>query len=46
MKTVKEFVESMVKIDLLEDYDCYGHYPFQLLVEAEDGHILKLMRLH
>lgn len=39
MKTVKEFVDGMVKIDLLEDYECYGHYPFQLLVEAEDGHL-------
>jgi hypothetical protein len=39
MKTVKDFVESMVRIDLLEDYNCYGHYPFQLLVEAEDGHL-------
>lgn len=39
METVKEFVESVVKIDLLEDYNCYGHYPFQLVVETKDGHL-------
>lgn len=37
MKTVKEFVDSMVKIDLVDDYNCYGHYPFQLLAEKKDG---------
>jgi len=37
MENVKEFVDQLVKIDILEDYDCYGHYPFQLFVETSDG---------
>jgi hypothetical protein len=37
MNTVKEFIDNLVKIDIQEDYNCYGHYPFQLLVEKSDG---------
>jgi len=37
MKDVKEFVEQLVNIDLIENEDCYGHYPFQLFVETSDG---------
>jgi len=37
MNTVKEFVENMVKIDFVEQSNCYGHYPFQLYAETEDG---------
>jgi len=37
MKNVKEFVEQLVKIELIESEDCYGHYPFQLFVETNDG---------
>jgi hypothetical protein len=39
MKTVEEFIKSMVKIDFIEDSDCFGHYPFQLLSENKDGKI-------
>jgi hypothetical protein len=37
MKNVEEFVATMVKIDIIEDSNSYGHYPFQLYVELEDG---------
>ena len=37
MKTVEEFVKSMVKIEFIEDSECYGHYPFQLFAETKDG---------
>jgi len=37
MKNTKEFVEQFVKIELIENEDCYGHYPFQLFVEKNDG---------
>ena len=37
MKTVEEFVKSMVKIEFIEDSNCFGHYPFQLLCENKDG---------
>jgi len=37
MKTIEEFVELMVKIDFIEDSECYGHYPFQLFVETKDN---------
>lgn len=37
METVREFVDSLVKIDLVDEFDCYGHYPFQLFVETSDG---------
>jgi len=37
MNTVEEFVESMVKIDFIENSNCYGHYPFQLFVETKDN---------
>ena len=38
IETVKDFVSNLVNIDLIEDSDGnYGHYPFQLFVEKEDG---------
>ena len=37
MKNVDEFVKQCVKIDHLEQANCYGHYPFQLFVEIKDG---------
>ncbi len=37
MKTVKEFAEKLVTIDFVEQSNCYGHYPFQLFVEKENG---------
>jgi len=37
MKNVKEFVDCLVKIDYVEDSNCFGHYPFQLFVETNDG---------
>ncbi len=36
MKTLDEFVKTMVRIEFLEDENCYGHYPFQLFVETKD----------
>jgi len=37
MKTVEEFVKTMVKIEFIEDSNCFGHYPFQLFCENKDG---------
>lgn len=37
MKNVKEFVDKLVKIDYIDDYNCFGHFPFQLFVETSDG---------
>ena len=37
MKTIEEFVKSMVKIEFIEDSNCFGHYPFQLFCENKDG---------
>jgi len=37
MKTIEEFVESLVKIELIEDANCFGHYPFQLFCEKNIG---------
>jgi len=37
METVKEFVDNLVKIEYIEDSECFGHYPFQLFVETNDG---------
>ena len=35
----KEFVETLVKIDFVEQSQCYGHYPFQLYAENEKQEI-------
>lgn len=35
--TTEKFIEQLVKIDELEQFDAYGHYPFQLFVETADG---------
>lgn len=37
MKSVEEFVSSMVKVEFIEDSHCFGHYPFQLFAETKDG---------
>lgn len=37
MNTVEEFVKTMVKIEFIEDSNCFGHYPFQLFCENKDG---------
>ena len=37
MKTVEEFIKSMVNIEFIEDSNCFGHYPFQLLCENNEG---------
>jgi hypothetical protein len=37
MKSVKEFVKLMVKVEFIEDSNCFGHYPFQLFAEMDDG---------
>jgi len=39
MKTVKEFVDSMVKVEFVESSNCFGHYPFQIFVETKDGEL-------
>lgn len=37
IETVQDFVNNLVKIDLIDSESSYGHYPFQLFVEKEDG---------
>lgn len=37
MKTVEEFINTMVKIEYIEQSNCFGHYPFQLFAETKDG---------
>jgi hypothetical protein len=37
MKTLEEFITSMVKIEFVEDSNCFGHYPFQLFCENKDS---------
>ncbi len=36
MKNVQEFVEKLVDISIVEESNCYGHYPFQMFVETAD----------
>ena len=33
----QKFIEQFVEIEWVENSDCFGHYPFQLYVEAGDG---------
>lgn len=44
MENIEEFVKALVKIDFVEQSECYGHYPFQMFAKTEDGqnHILAL----
>lgn len=37
MKDLQEFIERMVKIEFIEQSNCFGHYPFQMFVENQDG---------
>ena len=37
MKNVQNFVTDLVKIDYVEQSDCFGHYPFQMFVEKKEG---------
>ena len=37
MKTIEEFINKMVRIEFIEDSNCFGHYPFQLFCENKDG---------
>jgi len=37
MKTVESFIKSLVKIEFIEDSNCFGHYPFQMFVENKDS---------
>lgn len=37
MKTTNEFIKELVKIDYLDQFGVYGHYPFQLMVETKAG---------
>lgn len=37
MKNLEEFIESLVKIEYIENSNCFGHYPFQMFVETNDG---------
>jgi len=37
MKTVEEFIENLVDISFIEEYECYGHYPFQLVAIDKDS---------
>ena len=40
MKNSTEFIEEIVKIDFLENYEQYGHYPHQLYVIDKDDKII------
>lgn len=37
MKDINEFVEQLVKIEYHEEIESFGHYPFQLFTESQDG---------
>lgn len=37
MKNVNEFIKGLVKVDSIESVDCFGHYPFQLFAENNNG---------
>lgn len=37
MKNVQDFVKQLVKVDYVEQSDCYGHYPFSMFVETKDS---------
>lgn len=37
METVKDFIDALVKVELIGDSNQYGHYPFQLWAEKHDG---------
>jgi hypothetical protein len=39
MKDVKEFIEKIVEIEWIEQSRCFGHYPFQVFAEKQDGRI-------
>jgi hypothetical protein len=39
MNTVNEFVNQLVKIDIMEDGQSYGHYPFSGIIEDSNGKI-------
>ena len=39
MKTVSEFEKELVKIEYIEQSECFGHYPFQLVCENKKGGI-------
>jgi hypothetical protein len=35
--TIETFIEALVTIDLINETNSYGHYPFQLFAESTDG---------
>lgn len=37
MSNINEFIDSFVKIEYIEQSNCFGHYPFQMLIENKDG---------
>ena len=37
MKSVEQFIESMVKVEFIESSNSFGHYPFQMFAEKKDG---------
>lgn len=37
MNTIQDFITNLVKVEYIEDNSAYGHYPFQLFVETNDG---------
>ena len=41
---MEKFVDKMVKIEWIEDSNCFGHYPFQMFSEDKNG-ITKLTSL-
>ncbi len=39
MKTLEEFVNQFVKLEIIEDTNCFGLYPFPMVVETKEGAI-------
>lgn len=37
MKDLKEFIDTLVKIEFLDHCNTYGFYPFQMVVEDKEG---------
>ena len=37
MKSLNNFIESFINLELIDETNCYGHYPFQMFVENEDN---------
>ena len=39
INSIEEFIEQFVKINYQEEYELYGHYPFQMFIENSDSEV-------